>query len=708
MIPALSQPVPRGTGKVLPFPGLDLAPGVSFDPDEGCLYIEDADGGVTIDFNPNLGDDEGKDSKHGDNLAEQLSEQVLNQIASDVLEGIEQDERSRSQWISQRERGMDLLGIKLENPRTDAASSSAPLEGMSTVRHPLLNEACLRFQANARGELLPSDGPVKVKNAGQPTSVQDEQAQQLEDDLNVFLTSTCKEYYPDTDRMLFQVGFSGAGFKKGYHCPLRRRPVLESVDAKDLIVDNTATDLMNAARVTHRISMSPATLIRMQLAGAYRDVDIGEPDEDIPQLDRKIGTLQGITKSQNTRTKETQHTIYESYCDYDIPGFEHEQDGKKTGLPLPYKIVIEKTSQKIVEIRRNWKEGDEDCIKRRVFVLYPFVPMFGFYPSGLLHILGNTTQAITAAWRIVTDSGMFANFPGFLYAKGGERQATTSFRVAPGTGAAVDAVGGDIRKQIMPLPYKEAGPAFIQFINNVAETGGRLGGTAEIQVGEGRQDAPVGTTLAMIDQAQKIISAVHKRIHAAQAEEFEILKELLSEDPEALWRHRRDGATPWNADTLKAALENSDMVPRADPNTPSQLHRQMKVAALLQRADMHPDLYDHQAVEEYALREIGIADPDRFFVKVDPNAAAAAPPPDPNLMKTQGNIAVAKMKIDAAAQDRALKQQQIAAQMQTAAADRASRENIAKLQLARELAVHPLSQSVIADQNPGLASGVGA
>ena len=695
--PGFTPPGGGAMGNVLPF---DLPEGQRYDADADVLEIDADDGGVILHYKP-FAPAPAQASKHLDNLAESIPDAVLDEIAADVLEGIEADENSRRQWLAQRSKGMDLLGVKIENPRSDAGSSSAPLEGMSTVRHPLLNEACLRFQANARGELLPSDGPVKVKNVGQPTTEQDGMAQALEDDLNVFLTTTCREYYPDTDRMLFQVGFSGAGFKKGYHCPLRRRPVIESVDAKDLIVDNTATDLTNAARVTHRISMSPATFIRMQLAGAYRDVKIGEPDEDVSEIDRKIGKLQGIDKTTSQRSEDTQHTILECYCDYDIPGHEHKKGGTATGLPLPYKIVIEKTSRKILEIRRNWREDDEDYVKRRTFVLYPFVPMFGFYPSGLLHILGNTTNAITAAWRICVDGGMLANFPGFLYLKGGERQTTTSFRVAPGTGMAVDAVGGDIRKAIMSLPYKEAGPAFIQFIENIAATGARLGGTAEIQVGEGRQDAPVGTTLAMIDQAQKIISAVHKRIHAAQAEEFEILKELLQEDPEALWRHRRNGSHPWNEDTLRAALENCDLVPCADPNTPSQLHRQMKVAALAQRAAAAPQLYDPKAVEEYILRELGIADPDRFFAKIDPNAQPQQPQVDPRAMS---NILTAKMKMDDSAQERALKMQLAEQAAQTAAADRASKENIQKWQLAKELAIHPLSQPILSGQMPPMGA----
>ena len=699
------------TAQILPFPQQEDE-GVRFVPATGKWEEDQPDGSVLIyDQDPaTIGHTDEEDDEHGENIAELLSDEVLAAIAIDVIEGIEEDDRSRADWLAMRSKAIDLLGLKIEEPKGDVANGPAG-EGMATVRHPLFLEASVRFQANARGELLPSDGPVKVKNSGQGTSDREAAGVALEEATNVYLTDTATEYYPDTDKLLFQAGCFGAGFKKGYHCPIRRRPVIESIDAKDLIVSNTATDIDSAPRLTHVIKMSPSTMIRMQLAGAYREVDLAIPDEDNTELDTKIATTQGVSKS-STRPQDTDYTVLECHCDYDIPGFEHEVDGEKTGLPLPYKIVIDKTSREILEIRRNWREGDESLRKRRSFVMYPFVPMFGFYPYGLLHLLGNTTRAITAAWRIILDNGMFNNFSAFLYAKGAANNETPNFKVGPGQGVGIDCPQGKLSDSVMPFPFKETSPAFMQFIDAVAQTGQRLGGTAEAQIGEGNQQAPVGTTLAMIDQAQKIMSAVHKRIHSAQALELKMLKELLQEDPEALWRHREDGSRPWNADMIVQALNDYDLIPVADPNTPTHMHRLMKTAALAQRADTHPERYDAVAVETEVLRGLGWDNPSQFFVKVDPNAQPAEVAPDPHVMGVMANAASTKLKVEASNQaamlraqsDEANRQVKMADIQQRAAdaeANRQARKQEKILDITHSLAVHPASMGEF--NNPGQA-----
>ena len=649
-----------------------MPPGQRLTP-SGALEIDTDDGGVIIDFEPHIRN-EAADDDFDQNLAKILNAGELSRIASDLIRGIEQDDRSRSDWMQTRARGIDTLGLKLEMPRSDFSSSAAPLEGMSTVRHPLLLEACLRGQANARAELLPAAGPVKTKNIGQGTAENDDQAEQLEDFFNHYITDVASEYYP------------GCGFKKLYHCPLRQRPVSESVDPEDLIVANTATDLQNANRVTQVIKMSKSVLIRMQLAGAYRDVALTQPDESINAVDRKVAKVEGIDKLGNA-PEDIDHTLYECYCNLDIPGFEHEQDDKITGLPLPYKVVIDKTSRQVLEIRRNWQEGDETCTKRRNFVMYPFVPMFGFYPCGLLNILGNTANAVTAAWRVLLDAGMFGNFPGWLYAKQGNRQVNNSFRVAPGSGVPVDIGGGaDIRASIIPLPYKTPDPASMQLVENIASTGQRLGGTAEAAVSEGNQEAPVGTTLALIEQAGKIISGVHKRLHAAQAEEFQIWKELFREDPEALWRHRRD-KVQWNAEALIAALENYDIVPCADPNTPSHMHRLMKAEAFRQTVAMAPGMFNLPKSTIHYLHEIGVADPEQFLAPPSPPGAAE---PDPNAIKAQTAHETNQVKLMDIQTRAATEQQKLQ-----------SDEHLEKLRIAERLAVHPMSQGIIENENPG-------
>lgn len=680
---------------------------INVDDDEGGIEIVNPDGSSTVIFDPNPQPINSLDDDHYENLAEKLELQELSVIAADLIDGIESDDRSRSEWLMTRAKGLDLLGIKIEQPRADIGGSGAPMDGMSTVRHPILLEACLRFQANARGELLPSDGPVKVKNAGLGTGENDTQADQLEEDLNRYLTSFdgAPEYYPDTDRMLFMTGFGGQGFKKLYHCPLRRRPVSESVDAKDLIVSNEATDLRNAERVTHVISMRKSVLKRMQFIGAYLDFELQSPVLEDNPVTRKEKRTQGLSDKSN-RPQDTPYSIYECYTDRVIPGDEHrDESGRATGLTQPYKISIERASRKILEIRRNWTKDDENYTARRVFVPFSFVPMFGFYATGLLQILGNSTTALTAAWRILLDAGMFANFPGFLYALSGDRQSNLNFQVPPGGGAGVDIAGQeDIRNKIMALPYKEPGQATMSLVDNIASTAQRVGGTAEIQVGEGNQNAPVGTTIALLEQATQVLNAVHKRLYTAQAEEFQILLELFREDPESLFRFlKRDDK--WTLETLQKALENYDLIPCADPNTPSHMFRIMRMQALAQLSSSEPDLYNAKAVHERILRTLRIEDPESLFAppqaaqpaQQDPATAVAMAVAQTKQQETASRERVAMQTNQLKAADMAAKQKQadegnrvkalqIASDQKKAADDRASREYVAKMNVAASIA----------------------
>jgi hypothetical protein len=662
-----------------------------YDPTDRVLMEDADDGSTTFHFGADdPSEPEGpRASEHNENLAESLDETDLGDIAYELIRGIEDDQRSRMEWLTQRSRGLDMLALKLEAPRSDLGSSAAPMEGMSTIRHPLMLEACLRSHATLCGELLPPQGPLKVDNEGQQTQDTDEQAERLEKDLNVFLTSTSTEYMPDSKRMMWGVVWSGAGFKKGYHCPLRRRPVLESIDAEKLVISNNATDIQNASRVTHLVDMDHPTFIRMKIAGAYRDVELTTPEESIDPFTKKVGRLQGVQLTGNDPA-DTNRVIYECYADLNIPGYEHKHKGKVSGLPLPYKVSIDKSSRQVLEIRRNWIEDDEDYTKRKTFVMYGFVPMFGFYPSGLLHILGNTTVALTAAWRIAIDNGMFSNFPGFLVAENGNGQDNNQLRCAPGSGVPVNVpVGGDLSKSFMPFPYRPLDPAFLALIDNVSQTGQRVGGTADTPVSPGKQDAPVGTTLALIEQAAKVMSEVHVGICQSQAEEFAILKELLEEDPEALWRHRKGKGRPWDADTLIAALQNYDLIPRADPNTPSHMHRMARAEAFAQKVAMNPDMFDLKKCYSYYFRAIGMNDVEEFF---KPPQVEQGAPPNPQLMTAQ-------LKAQSDAQSNQVKMMDIQTRAAEGEANRQSKEKIEQLKIAERLAVHPLSQEVIAGDN---------
>ena len=605
------------------------------------LRIQHANGDVTvsIDGGP-ISRASASDEPAGwyDNLADDINDLELSRIAEELLRGIEADIQTRSDWLEDRAQGLKLLGLKIELPGVQGTSDGAPVEGMSKVRHPLLLEAVLRFQANARSELLPTDGPVKIRDDSNNSGVElDELAAALEKDMNHYLTVTASEYYPDTDRMLFMVGFGGDGFKKVYYCPLRNRPVSESIDAEDLIVNNAATDLESAKRITHRIMMRPSVVKRMQIIGAYRDIALSEPQE--PKLNaakEEKNAQQGVSNTVMNH-EDRDREIYECYCELDIAGYEHKWKGKPSGLEVPYRVTIDASSRQILSVVRNYKQEDKLPTAKKVFVKYPFVPGLGFYDIGLLHILGNTTNALTATWRELLDAGMFAAFPGFLIAEQGARQNSNIFRVPPGGSATVKTNGMKISDAIMPLPYKEPSSALMQMSENISQYGQRVGGTAELAVGEGRQDAPVGTTLAMIDQATKVLNSVHKRLHAAQAEEFQLLKECFKENPDSFWQRNNAPAYPWDQETFLRALESFYLIPQADPNTASHTQRMMKTVALIQLASQAPDMFDLQAVNRQAIRTIGY-NPDEFVKKDQGN-------PSPQAMEAMAGIEKVKSEV---------------------------------------------------------------
>lgn len=650
------------------------------EPDTGIVEVPMEDGSFEIDFNPKP--EPKRKTKFDDNLAEELDYITLTRVSRDLLEAIEQDDRDRADWLQQRADGLELLGLKVEKPGDgNVGSSSTAVPGQSTVRDGLLSEAIFRFQANSFAELCPSDGPVKVVNYGDGTTDADKLAEDFEKDLNYYLTgsgpNTAKEYYPDTRKMLWWVGYASGMFKKVYRCPLRNRPVSESVDGSDLIVPSNATDLHNAGRITHQISMRQGTMKRMQILGAYRNVALTAPTPHSNPLVAKEGTITGLNPNQ-TRDEDQDYTVYECYCELDLEGFEHkDKKGEPTGLPLPYKVSIDKDSQTILEIRRNWKEPEDKDdttlpIAKIPFVLFPYATGMGFYGTGLLHQLGNYTMALTAMLRISLDSGMYANYPGFLFAKPMGRQLQNEFRVPPGGGAPIDtsAVGGDINKAVMPLPYKNVDGGFMALRQAVREDAARYGGTAESPTGEGVANAPVGSVLAAIDQATRIEGGVHKALYAAQREELELLKELFREDPEALWRGNRRPAMGANEDQrrerFKQALENCDLVPASDPNVPSHMHRLAKATAYVQLAQQNPGVFVMQNVMKRWAAMVKLDGIEADFAPQGP------PPSDPIAEKT---LALKGRELD-------IKDRQLQVTAQKAEADRVTKENVEATKLA--------------------------
>jgi hypothetical protein len=674
----------------------DGAPKISHH--DGTTHIEHEDGSVTISDGSGIDAGDVDENDFYRNLAGEISDDELGRMASDLLTGIQLDIDSRKDWMDTRATGIRFLGLKIEEPRGDLGTSSAPLEGMSTIRHPLLLEATVKFQATARGELLPAAGPVKVRNdqpmrpdlpeppPGTPPApgmghnnppgdiegqAMDDLGSALEKDFNHYLTVTATEYVPDTDRMLFYVGFGGDGFKKVYNCPLRRRPVSESVDAEDMIVSNAATDIRNCGRVTHKIKMRPSWLRRMQIDGYYRDVKLGAPDPAtlVTEPEKEKAAIGGY-KPQPQQPKDADYTVYECYCEWDLPDFAPKQfKGKE--LPLPYVVTIEKESRQVLAVRRNWAEDDEQALAKNFFVQFPFIRGLGFYGIGLIHLLGNVTMALTAIWRIMIDNGMFANFPGFLFAKQAGRQNINQIRVPPGGGFPVDVPPGmKISDAFMPLPYKDTGAAFAQLAVHIEEVGQRLGQTADLNIGEGKADVPVGTTMALIEQATKIMDSVHKRLHAAQAEEFALLKERFREDPEAFWRHNKKPARQWTIEQFKQALEERELVPVADPNNPTSLHRIAKATIIDMLVTKYPQDMDGRAALKRIMR---IADIDSEGLIT---AQTNQPPPDPRMVAIQAKAQAEQMKTQIDQAKLYLDQQKQQAEFADAAAERQFKERM--------------------------------
>lgn len=650
--------------------------------DDASISVPTADGTVTVNLNPMA--PAKKSSKFNDNLAEYLDEGELGRISTPLLDGIDEDIQGRQDWLQQRTDGLDLLGLKMTRPGTgNVGSSATAVPGQSTVRDPIMAQAVLRGQANAYAELCPSGGPCKAVNFGEETEEADELAEELEKDFNYYFTNTASEYYPDYYEMLGWTVYASGMFRKVYTCPIRRRPVSESVDGADLIIPANVTDLKNSARVTHQINMRQSVMRRMQLLGVYRDVSLTLPTPEPNALDLKVATLSGLDATPQ-RPEDQDYTVYECYCELDIPGFEHKEEGdsEPSGLPLPYRVTLDKDSRTILEIRRNWREEDPDQKAKIPFVGFPYVraPGTGIYGAGQLHILGNITMALTAMLRESIDAGMYANFPGGLIAASATRQKTNEIRVAPGSLAPID-IGGlqDITKAVMPLPYKDVTPGLISLQQMLVDRGGQLGGTAESPVGEGKQDAPVGTTLALIEQATKIEAGVHKGFHAAQAEEFRLFKDLFAEDPSALWRGNRRPAMGKDMNVRLAkftkALQDCELVPMSDPNVPSHMHRIMKANSYLQTAMAMSGVFNMQNVVKRWASMVQIDGVEADF------APAQQEQPNPLLLKLQ----VDKQNADTKAQE-------VQAKVELGHAQIQSKEQIEATKIAAQHMVGPQPQ----------------
>ena len=536
---------------------------------EATFEVDPSDGGIIVDFseeNVEMEASEDIAEWYGD-LSETLEDAELVDIASDVIENFEADKDSRGDWESMFERGFDLLGLKLE-PGTE------PFEGACTAVHPLLIESAVKFQSKASGELFPTNGPVKARIFGSSTPEKELQANRVQNFMNYQLTEQMPEYFDEFERMLFHLPLIGSAFKKLYYDATTKRPRSEFIPIDQFYISYYATDLANADRYTHVIYRSPVEIARDIRAGVYQEVDLPTPSStNIMPFTEKMDTILGLSPSSD---HDPQYILLEQHCYLTI---EDEEEA------LPYIVTVEQQSRQILSIRRNYKQDDVNKEKVSHFVHYRFVPGFGFYGLGLIHFLGNLTMSATAAMRSLIDAGQFANLPGGFKAKG-VRMVGDNEPIAPGEFKEVEATGVDLSKAIVPLPYKEPSSTLFQMLNFVATAGQKFADSTEQVISDAASYGPVGTTMALLEASSKFFTAIHKRLHKSQKDEFKILAridyEYLPEEypydipyeDRSIFRKDFDGRV--------------DIIPVSDPNIPSNAHRMMMANMALQMAQQSP------------------------------------------------------------------------------------------------------------------------
>lgn len=530
---------------------------------------------------------------HDANLAEYLDDGQLAEISSELLAAYEDDLQSRSDWEETYTKGLDLLGVKVVE-RTE------PFEGASGVTHPLIAESVTQFQAQAYKELLPSGGPVKTSILGKKDAETEAQAGRVKDFMNYEITEVMEEYDPDMDQLLFYLPLSGSCFKKVYWDVSMQRPVSKFIPAQDLVVPYAATDLNTTPRATHVLRMDENDIRKMQVAGVYRDIELSAIDEAPDKVREKVDELQGTTKSYF----DDSYALLEMHVNLDIEGFEDlSPDGEPTGIQLPYIVTLDKGSSKILAIRRNFEEGTELAKKRQYFVHYKFMPGLGFYGFGLVHMIGGIGRATTSILRQLIDAGTLANLPAGFKARG-IRVRNSDEPIKPGEFRDIDAPGGDIRNAIVPLPYKEPSATLAQLLGTLIDGGRRFISLADDQTSAMNQEAPVGTTVALLERGMKVMSAIHKRLHYAQKTEFRILARIFSENLPQEYPYDIAGA---ERSVFATDFDSRiDILPVSDPNIFSMAQRVTLAQTQLQLAQGAPQLHNMHAayMRMYAALEV--------------------------------------------------------------------------------------------------------
>ena len=554
----------------------------------------------------------------GENLAEYIDEGTLGQIASELESSYQDDVSSRQDWYETFRDGLELLGIENE-PRSE------PFEGASGVYHPLLAEAATHFQAQAYKELLPANGPVDTKVIGASNNPKAMQANRVKDFMNYQLMYKMEEYDPEMDQMLFFLPLAGSAFKKCYFDPAMGRVVSRFIKAEDLVVPYTATDLHTTPRITHVIKMTENDMRKLQLSGFYRDLDMMNPgySPDENAVQEKIDEIEGVSRTGDSE----QFTLLECHVELDIEGFEHtDASGEQTGLALPYIVTICQDNNKVLSIRQNYIENDPMRKKIEYFTHYKFLPGLGFYGFGLIHMIGGVTKSATAILRQLIDAGTLSNLPAGFKSRGLNIQRADD-PVQPGEWRDVDAPGGSLRESFMPLPYKEPSGTLAQLMGVLVESGQRFAAVMDQQTGDGNSQAPVGTTVALLEKGQKVISSIHKRLHYAQRTEFSILKRLFGEYLPPEYPYQVQGA---QQTVFAEDFNNSvDVVPVCDPNIFSTTQRIILAQTQLQLAQSAPQI--HNMKEAYRKMYIALNIKDINDILLPDMAAAPKDPVQENM-----------------------------------------------------------------------------
>ena len=522
-----------------------------------------------------------------DNLANKIQEETLAQISNELRSQFSVDLTSRKDWEQSYIKGLDLLGFKY-------TEVSNPFRGAASVSHPLLAEAVTQFQAGAYKELLPAGGPVKTTIIGEVNEIVEQQAERVKEFMNYQLMYKMKEYDPEMDQLLFHLPLAGSAFKKIYYDSNMARPCAKFVPSEDLVVNYGASELDDAERITHVIKISPNDLKRQMISGFYRDIDMEEDDElysSYSDIQEKYDELEGVKKSAYAG----QYELLEMHVDLDLEGFENiGADGEPTGLKLPYVVTLEQGNGKILSIYRNYLQNDPMFMRQKYFVHYKFLPGLGFYGFGLVHMLGGLTRTATAALRALLDAGTLSNLPAGFKSRG-LRVRDDEEPLTPGEFRDVDAPGGDLRNALMPLPYKGPDGTLFQLLGFVVDAGRRFAAIADMKVGDGSQANPVGTTMALLEQGTKVMSAIHKRCHNAQKQEFELLAKLFASSLPPEYPYNVQGGNR----AIKATDfdDRVDVMPISDPNIFSMSQRIMLAQTQLQLAQSNPQV--HNLYEAY-------------------------------------------------------------------------------------------------------------